>query len=128
SFVRRRVWIRQREKILTAKMAVSNTQNTPFDVRPRSLSTKSSNDGIRDISQLKVALSEARLDRERIRILVEFMRDEKNMSPLWTMVNSSENYVGALVDLMTYSDSKNHLLQHIKEAQDNERFSNPEHA
>lgn len=137
SFVRRRVWIRKREKLPredTMTLFKHGEGAIPFDVRPALSSRAPSSamwiktmdtSGIHTVSDLELALENARLDRERIAILVNFMHDERNMRAMWTIANEdNDKYISAIIESFKYSDSKNHLIAHLQKPH---TFTDPEH-
>lgn len=137
SFVRRRQWIRKREKIPCedTKILFKHGEGAiPFDVRP-ALSSRAPSSSmwiktmdtseIHTVSQLELALQDARLDRERIAILVNFMHDERNMHALWSIANDeNDKYIATILDSFKYADSKSHLITHLQKPYS---FSDPEH-
>lgn len=135
SFVRRRAWIRKREKA-PRKDAMALFKHgedaIPFDVRPAlSSSRKPSSSMVKNsseahsVSELELALENARLDRERIAILVKFMHDERNMHAMWTIANEDdEKYIAAILESFKYADSKAHLIANLQKPA---AFPNPEH-
>lgn len=124
SFVRRRVWIRKRQKKEKATRHIKDEEEVPFDVRPaaedsgsrwfttgRDVEEVVTNIGT--VSELELALNEARLDRERTRILSGFMCEEKNQHALWTIGQNSDKYLETILGSFNFDNSKYHLLKYL---------------
>lgn len=136
SFVRKRSWVRLRQKRKINPRAVFSAavlNDTDSALNSNAITTGSSvrEDSSRDATPDSVgdiinALRACRLDRERIRTIVAFLLNPKSVATLLALTEdaphtSRPNSYHEILDLFDYKESQGHLISHLTRALSEQR-------